>query len=90
MAFNFLTHIFGSRNDRLLKLYRKTVVQINALEAALEKLDDAALQAKTEEFKTRFQNGESLDSLLLVRIKWLYSSKRANSSTIAENSSSGI
>ena len=64
MAFNFLTHIFGSRNDRLLKLYRKTVVQINALEAALEKLDDAALQAKTEEFKTRFQNGESLDSLL--------------------------
>lgn len=64
MAFNFLTHIFGSRNDRLLKTFRKTVVQINALEPALEKLDDAALQAKTQEFKTRFQNGETLDALL--------------------------
>ena len=64
MAFNFLTHIFGSRNDRLLKTFRKTVVQINALEPALEKLDDATLQAKTQEFKTRFQNGETLDALL--------------------------
>ena len=64
MAFNILTQIFGSRNDRLLKQYRKTLVRINALEVSLESLSDEALQAKTQEFKTRFQNGESLDALL--------------------------
>ena len=47
MATNFLTQIFGSRNDRLLKQYRKTVERINALEPALEKLTDDALRAKT-------------------------------------------
>ncbi len=40
MAFQFLTQIFGSRNDRLLKQYRKTVERINALEAGLEPLSD--------------------------------------------------
>jgi len=64
MALNLLTLIFGSRNERLLKQYRKTVAQINALEPALEKLDEHALRAKTEEFKTRFQQGETLDALL--------------------------
>ena len=64
MALSFLTHIFGSRNERLLKLYRKTVAQINALEPSLEKLSDEALQAKTDEFKTRLVNGETLDALL--------------------------
>ena len=64
MAFNLLTLIFGSRNERLLKQYRKTVAQINALEPALEKLDEHALRAKTEEFKTRYQQGEALDALL--------------------------
>ena len=64
MALNFLTLIFGSRNERLLKQYRKTVTQINALEPALEKLDEHALRAKTEEFKNRYQQGESLDDLL--------------------------
>jgi preprotein translocase subunit SecA len=64
MALNFLTHIFGSRNERLLKLYRKTVAQINALEPSLEKLSDDALRAKTDEFKTRVANGETLDALL--------------------------
>ncbi|MCS6764314.1 MAG: preprotein translocase subunit SecA [Candidatus Protistobacter heckmanni] len=56
--------IFGSRNDRLIKQYRRTVVQINALESTLEKLSDAELQAKTAEFKARVAGGASLDSLL--------------------------
>jgi preprotein translocase subunit SecA len=64
MALNFLTYIFGSRNERLLKQYRKTVAQINALESSLEKLSDEALRAKTDEFKSRVASGESLDSLL--------------------------
>eukprot|EP01031_Cornospumella_fuschlensis_P042016 gene42016-51295_t len=64
MALSFLTQIFGSRNERLLKQYRKTVAQINALEPSLEKLSDEVLRAKTEEFKTRVANGETLDALL--------------------------
>ena len=60
----FLTQIFGSRNERLLKAYRRTVQQINALEPALEQLDDAALRAKTDEFKGRLAAGQSLDDLL--------------------------
>ena len=64
MATNFLTKIFGSRNDRLLKQYRKTVVQINAMEPDYEKLSDEQLRAKTQEFKQRVTQGESLDSLL--------------------------
>ncbi|MDM0038154.1 preprotein translocase subunit SecA [Variovorax sp. J22G21] len=64
MATNFLTQLFGSRNDRLLKQYRKTVDRINALEPVFEKLDEAALKAKTQEFKDRLGRGESLDDLL--------------------------
>ncbi len=64
MAIPFLTKIFGSRNDRLLKQYRKTVEQINALEPRLEGLSDDALKAKTEEFRTRLAAGETLDALL--------------------------
>ena len=56
--------VFGSRNDRLLKQYRKTVEKINALEAEMQALDDAALQAKTVEFKQRIADGVDLDSLL--------------------------
>ena len=64
MATNILTKIFGSRNDRLLKQYRNTVTRINAMEAALEKLTDDALKAKTQEFRDRVANGEALDELL--------------------------
>jgi preprotein translocase subunit SecA len=64
MATNFLTQIFGSRNDRLLKQYRKTVVRINELEAQFEKLSEEALRAKTTEFKERIAKGETLDTLL--------------------------
>ena len=64
MAFNPLTYIFGSRNDRLLKTYRKTLERINVLEVPLEALSDEALKAKTGVFKQRFQQGETLDDLL--------------------------
>jgi preprotein translocase subunit SecA len=59
-----LTQIFGSRNDRLLKTYRRTAQQINELEPKFEALDDAALRAKTDEFRQRLQKGETLDQLL--------------------------
>jgi preprotein translocase subunit SecA len=59
-----LTQIFGSRNDRLLKGYRRTVEKINALESGLASLDDAALQGKTAEFRQRLAQGEALDDLL--------------------------
>ncbi|MBA5636383.1 preprotein translocase subunit SecA [Duganella sp. LX20W] len=61
---SLLTQIFGSRNQRLLKQYQKTVREINALEPVIEKLSDAELQAKTPAFKQRIANGESLDAIL--------------------------
>ncbi|EJN02855.1 preprotein translocase subunit SecA [Herbaspirillum sp. YR522] len=61
---SFLTKIFGSRNQRLLKQYQKIVRQINALEPSIEKLTDTELQAKTPEFKQRIAGGESLDAIL--------------------------
>ena len=64
MATNFLTRLFGSRNDRLLKQYRKTVERINALEPQFEQLSDDALRAKTQEFKERIGRGEALDDIL--------------------------
>jgi preprotein translocase subunit SecA len=64
MAIPFLTKIFGSRNDRLLKQYRKTVERINAMEAGLESLSDDELKAKTQNFRDRAAAGESLDALL--------------------------
>jgi preprotein translocase subunit SecA len=64
MVPKFLTAIFGSRNERLLKTYRKTVERINALEPQYERLDDAALRAKTDEFKQRLAQGATLDDIL--------------------------
>jgi preprotein translocase subunit SecA len=64
MATNFLTKLFGSRNDRLLKQYRKTAARINAMEPEYEKLSDEQLRAKTQEFKERVAKGESLDDIL--------------------------
>jgi preprotein translocase subunit SecA len=65
MAKNLLTQIFGSRNDRLLKQYRKTVDRINALEPQFEALSDEQLRGKTPEFKERLAKGETLDGLLI-------------------------
>ena len=64
MPLTFLTKLFGSRNDRLLKQYRTTVARINALEPTYEALTDAELRAKTAEFKARVAGGESLDAIL--------------------------
>ena len=64
MPLTLLTKLFGSRNDRLLKQYRKTVVRINALEPQFEKLSDEQISAKTQEFKERLGKGETLDQLL--------------------------
>ncbi|UGB46123.1 preprotein translocase subunit SecA [Frateuria edaphi] len=59
-----LTSLFGSRNERVLRQLSKTVARINALESEFEKLDDAALRGKTDEFKERVAKGETLDRLL--------------------------
>ncbi len=64
MATNILTKIFGSRNDRLLKTYRKTVERINGLEPKFEKFSDDELRAQTAAFKQRLADGEALDSIL--------------------------
>ncbi len=62
---SLLTKIFGSRNQRLIKQYQKTVREINALEPVIEKLSDDQLQAKTPEFRARLEQGETLDDLLV-------------------------
>jgi len=59
-----LTSIFGSRNERLLKQYRRVVEKVNTLEPQFEALDDDALRAKTEEFRQRIAQGATLDELL--------------------------
>jgi preprotein translocase subunit SecA len=59
-----LTSIFGSRNERTLKQLGKNVAKINALEPQFKALSDPALQAKTAEFRERFDKGETLDQLL--------------------------
>ena len=55
---------FGSSNERKVKGMRSRVAAIGAHEAAVAALSDAELKAKTDEFRTRFQNGETLDQLL--------------------------
>ncbi len=59
-----LTKVFGSSNDRFLKTLRPIVSRINDLEPEIQALDDAALAAKTIEFKQRVEKGEPLDDLL--------------------------
>jgi preprotein translocase subunit SecA len=64
MISGLLKKIFGSRNERLIKQYSQAVVRINALEAGIQQLTDEALRAKTDEFRSRHAQGESLDALL--------------------------
>ena len=64
MINSLLRKVVGSKNDREVKRMQRQVVQVNTLEPQLEALDDAALQARTEEFRQRLSSGESLDSLL--------------------------
>ena len=65
MLTNIAKKIFGSRNDRLLKQYRKSVAKINALESEMQALSDESLQAKTAEFKQRLTDGQTLDDILV-------------------------
>ncbi|WP_353194330.1 DEAD/DEAH box helicase, partial [Pusillimonas noertemannii] len=62
---SLLKKLIGSRNDRILKQYRRLVVRINAQEPALAALSDEELKAKTDEFRQRYQAGASLDDLLV-------------------------
>jgi preprotein translocase subunit SecA len=60
-----LTSIFGSRNERLLKQYRRTVALINALEPKYEAMSDDELRAQTAEFKQRIADGATVDDILV-------------------------
>jgi len=64
MVTGILKKIFGSRNDRLLKTYFKTVAEINALEAGLKNLSDTELTAKTAAFREKLAAGATLNDLL--------------------------
>ncbi|OSM98464.1 MULTISPECIES: preprotein translocase subunit SecA [Lonsdalea] len=64
MLVKLLTKVFGSRNDRTLRRMRKTVDVIAQLEPAMEKLSDDELKAKTQEFRERIKQGETLEALL--------------------------
>ncbi len=61
---NFLTKLFGSRNERILKQYVPKIAEINALEGGMQPLSDSELAAKTEEFRNRLKDGASLNELL--------------------------
>ena len=56
--------VFGTTDERTIKKMSKDVKKINSLESEIEKLEDLQLKGKTEEFKMRITNGESLDSVL--------------------------
>ena len=62
---SFLTSIFGSRNQRILKKLSKKVSEINNLESDINALSDEALRSKTNEFRERLETGETLDDLLV-------------------------
>ncbi len=64
MVSNILKKVFGSRNERVIKRLFKEVSKINALEPTFQKLSDAELRAKTDEFRQRLEQGEDLDKLL--------------------------
>ena len=64
MLNRLLASIFGSRNQRLLKKYQSRVDAINRFEPAMAALTDTELSAKTQAFRARLQQGESLDAIL--------------------------
>lgn len=64
MALNIFKKIFGSRNERMLKQYRKVVDEINAFESEYEALSDAEIQHKTEDFKQALKDGKTLEEIL--------------------------
>lgn len=64
MFSTLIKKIFGSRNDRLIRQLQEKVICINALDAQIRSLDDAALALKTQEFRSRLSEGSSLEALL--------------------------
>ncbi len=64
MIVNFLTKLFGSKNERELKKLDPVVEEINALEPRIQAMSDEQLRAQTFLFKERFEKGESLDDIL--------------------------
>ncbi len=64
MLIRLLTKIFGSRNERILRTMRKVVDVISRMEPEFEKLSDAELRAKTDEFRARLAQGEKLENLI--------------------------
>ncbi len=64
MLGKILKKVFGSRNERMLRQYRKYVLRINALEPDIQALSDEQLRAKTDEFRQRLTAGETVDDLL--------------------------
>ena len=65
MLLSLARTVFGTSNDRTLKGFKRRVAAINTLEPQIQALDDAALAAKTDEFKARLAQGETLDDLLV-------------------------
>ena len=65
MALKLLSKVFGSRNERMLKRKSRIVTRINELEPEMEALSDEQLKARTEEFRQRLRDGETLDDLLV-------------------------
>ncbi len=61
---NFLTRVFGSRNERLVRGYGRHVRAANDFEPTIQALSDEALRAKTDEFRTRLKQGTHVDELL--------------------------
>lgn len=64
MALNFLTKLFGSSNDRILKKIQPIIDQINEFEPRIQPLSDIQIAEKTTEFKSRLAKGETLDDIL--------------------------
>ena len=64
MISRIFSQVFGNRNQRVLKRMWAVVAEINALEPQIAALSDTALQAKTQEFRQRLQQGETLEQLL--------------------------
>jgi preprotein translocase subunit SecA len=64
MLNTLIKRMFGSRNERTLRRMEKTVMAVNAFESGMKALTDVELAAKTQQFKARFADGESLDELL--------------------------
>ena len=62
--FHFLKKMFGTSQERTLRRFRRIVAEVNAWEEKFQKLSDDEIRQKTEEFKKRYQQGESLDQLL--------------------------